>query len=66
MRILTAALDERLGTNAYIILGLGDFGDLIMEGVTIAQLTDWFVRPRIMTVEEADIVMARTAAIAAK
>ncbi len=66
LRIVTCALDERLDRNGYIAgPGLGDFGDLAMDGVDQAYAQERWVQPGLLTAEQADLVLARTQALAA-
>lgn len=67
IRIITCALDERLDRNGYIAgPGLGDFGDLAMAGVDEAYAQARWVQPGLLTREQADLVLARTQALAAQ
>jgi uracil phosphoribosyltransferase len=65
VRTLTCALDERLDRNGYIAgPGLGDFGDLAMDGIDAAYAEAHWVQPGLLTHEQAELVLARTRATA--
>lgn len=67
IRIITCALDERLDRNGYIAgPGLGDFGDLAMAGIDEAYAQARWVQPGLLTREQADLILARTQALAAQ
>lgn len=66
LRIITCALDERLDKNGYIVPGLGDFGDLAMEGIDEAYAERRWVRTGFLTQEQAALVLERTRKVAAE
>ncbi|MBI4434241.1 hypothetical protein HY635_00250 [Candidatus Uhrbacteria bacterium] len=66
IRIVTCSLDERLDRNGYIAgPGLGDFGDLAMDGIDEAYARERWVQPGLLRPEQANLVLARTQELAA-
>lgn len=66
LRIVTAALDLALDARGYITgPGLGDFGDLAMDGVDAAYAARHWVQPGLITEQEATLVFRRTAVMGA-
>lgn len=65
--VITCAFDERLDRNGYIAgPGLGDFGDLAMDGMDAAYAQERWVQPGLLTSAQAELVLARTQALAAQ
>lgn len=61
LRIVTAALDLALDARGYITgPGLGDFGDLAMDGVDAAYIARHWVQPGLITEQEATLILRRT------
>lgn len=65
IRIVTVALDEMLNAAAYIVCGLGDFGDLVMRGVDDAYAEERWITPGYLTRAQVDRIFTRTREVAA-
>ncbi|MDP3771735.1 MAG: uracil phosphoribosyltransferase [bacterium] len=60
IRIVTCALDERLDRNGYITgPGLGDFGDLAFGDIDAEYADERWVKPELLTREQAAIILER-------
>lgn len=61
VRIVTVALDSHIDHDGYITgVGLGDFGDLAMDGVDEAYAQKHWITTGLLTEEQARIVLERT------
>ena len=60
LRIVTCALDEQLDERGYITgPGLGDFGDLAFGDLDVAYTEERWVKPELLTREQAAIILKR-------